>query len=221
MLFASLVATLLAMIIVPMPAWLLDIFLTANVMIAIAILPASFFISKRLKPASFPTILVIFTLFRLALNISTTRLILTQGYAGEVVSAFGSFAVGEKYVGSGVGFLFFTILVFIIIIWLAKHVSKIVAHSTLDSKAGKFYDSMNNAMKFIKGDAIACMIIILINIVAGFMIGIVQRGLDFESALRLYSLLTIGAGVAQQIPALIVAVSASIVVTRSARQKIS
>ncbi|MBI2342450.1 MAG: type III secretion system export apparatus subunit SctV [Deltaproteobacteria bacterium] len=243
-LFAALIVIPLAMIIVPMPTWLLDVLLTFSITLAIIILLVSFYISEALKVASFPTILLICTLFRLSLNISTTRLILANGYAGEVINAFGSFVVGGNYVVGGVLFLIITIVNFIVIAKGAERVSEVAARFTLDAMPGKqmsidadlragiiqveqalqrrqtlqresqMYGAMDGAMKFVKGDAIAGMVIILINIVAGFIIGVIQRDMTFVHAIQVYSLLTIGDGLVQQVPALVVSVSAGIVVTR-------
>ncbi|PIR16547.1 MAG: EscV/YscV/HrcV family type III secretion system export apparatus protein [Deltaproteobacteria bacterium CG11_big_fil_rev_8_21_14_0_20_49_13] len=243
-LFASFIVIPLGMIIVPMPTWLLDVCLTFSITLAVVILLVSFYISEALKIASFPTILLICTLFRLSLNISSTRLILAYGYAGEVINAFGDLVVGGNYVVGGVLFLIITIVNFIVIAKGAERVSEVAARFTLDAMPGKqmsidadlragiinveqallrrstlqresqMYGAMDGAMKFVKGDAIAGMVIIIINIVAGFIIGVVQRGMPLEQALRVYSLLTIGDGLVQQIPALIVSVSAGIVVTR-------
>jgi type III secretion protein V len=246
LLFAALIVIPLAMIIVPMPTWLLDVLLTFSITLAIIILLVSFYISEALRVASFPTILLICTLFRLSLNISTTRLILANGYAGEVINAFGSFVVGGNYVVGGVLFLIITIVNFIVIAKGAERVSEVAARFTLDAMPGKqmsidadlragiiqveqalqrrqtlqresqMYGAMDGAMKFVKGDAIAGMVIILINLVAGFIIGVVQRDMTFVHAIQVYSLLTIGDGLVQQLPALIVSVSAGIVVTRVA-----
>lgn len=243
-LFAALIVVPLAMIIVPMPTWLLDVLLTLSITIAIVILLVSFYISEALRVSAFPTILLICTLFRLSLNISTTRLILANGYAGEVVNAFGAFVVGGNYVVGGVLFLIITIVNFIVIAKGAERVSEVAARFTLDAMPGKqmsidadlragiinveqalarrstlqresqMYGAMDGAMKFVKGDAIAGMVIIIINIIAGFIIGVVQREMPFQQALQVYSLLTIGDGLVQQIPALVISVSAGIVVTR-------
>jgi len=243
-LFAGLIVIPMAMIIVPMPTWLMDVLLTFSITLAVVILLVSFYITDVLRIASFPTILLICTLFRLSLNISSTRLILADGYAGEVINAFGSFVVGGNYVVGGVLFLIITIVNFIVIAKGAERVSEVAARFTLDAMPGKqmsidadlragiinveqaiqrratlqresqMYGAMDGAMKFVKGDAIAGMVIIIINIVAGFIIGVVQRDMDFAKALQVYSLLTIGDGLVQQIPALIVSVSAGIVVTR-------
>ncbi len=241
---AGLVVVVVGMIIVPLPTWLIDILLTVSITFAVVILLASLYISETLKIASFPSILLVITLFRLSLNISSTRLILGEAYAGEVINAFGSFVVGGNYIVGGVLFLIITIVNFIVIAKGAERVSEVAARFTLDAMPGKqmsidadlragiinveqalhrrmqlqresqMYGAMDGSMKFVKGDAIAGMIVILINIVGGFIIGVVQRDLSFAQAIQTYSLLTIGDGLVQQIPALMVSVAAGIVVTR-------
>ena len=245
---AVLVIAVVGMMIIPLPTWLLDILLTIQITIAVIIILVALYISETLRIASFPTILLIITLYRLSLNISTTRLILAQANAGEVVRAFGSFVVRGNYIVGGILFLIVTLINFIVIAKGAERVSEVGARFTLDAMPGKqmsidadlragiinmeqaiqrrmhlqresqFYGAMNGAMKFVKGDAIAGMIIILINIIGGFIIGVAQRGMTFVDAIQVYSLLTIGDGLVQQIPALIISVSAGIVVTRVASE---
>ena len=245
---AVLVIMVVSMIIIPMPTWLLDILLTINITLAIIIVLVSLYINEALKIASFPTILLLATLYRLSLNISTTRLILANADAGEVVHAFGSFVVSGNYVVGGILFMIITLVNFIVIAKGAERVSEVAARFTLDALPGKqmsidadlragiinieqalerrsilqresqMYGAMDGAMKFVKGDAIAGIIIVLINIIAGFIIGVAIRGMDFTTAIRTYSLLTIGDGLVQQIPALIISVSAGIVVTRVASE---
>src|SRR3989338_8929632 len=241
---AVLVIAVLGMIIVPLPPFLLDIFLTISISLGVIILLVSLYITDALKLASFPTILLMTTLYRLSLNISTTRLILSQGYAGEVVEAFGNFVASGNFVVGIVLFLIITLVNFIVVAKGAERVSEVAARFTLDAMPGKqmsidadlragiinmeqalerrthlqresqMYGAMDGAMKFVKGDAIAGIIITLINVIAGFIIGVMQRGMDFAHALQLYTLLTIGDGLVQHIPALIISVSSGIVVTR-------
>lgn len=241
---AVLVIVIVGMIIIPLPTWLLDILLTIQITIAVIIVLVSLYITDTLRIASFPTILLITTLYRLALNISTTRLILAQADAGEVIRVFGSFVVRGNYIVGGILFVIITLVNFIVIAKGAERVSEVGARFTLDAMPGKqmsvdadlragiinmeqaiqrrqilqresqFYGAMDGAMKFVKGDAIAGMIVILINIIGGFIIGVAQRGMPFADAIQVYSLLTIGDGLVQQIPALIISVSAGIVVTR-------
>src|SRR3990167_7621987 len=244
LLLAGVVISVLGLIIVPLPNWLLDVLISTDLALGIVILLTALYVANALSIASFPTILLITTLYRLALNIAATRSILAMGDAGEVINAFGSFVVGGNYVVGGVLFLIITIVNFIVIAKGAERVSEVAARFTLDAMPGKqmsidadlragivnieqalarrlqlqresqLYGAMDGAMKFVKGDAIAGMVIILINIVAGFIIGVVQRDMTFMQAIQVYSLLTIGDGLVQQVPALIVSVSASIVVTR-------
>ncbi|HSA58532.1 MAG TPA: type III secretion system export apparatus subunit SctV [bacterium] len=245
---AALVLCVLGMIIVPLPTWILDILLTVDLAIAVIILLVALYISDALKIASFPTILLITTLYRLALNIASTRLILAEGHAGEVIHAFGSFVVGGNYVVGGILFAIITLINFIVIAKGAERVSEVGARFTLDAMPGKqmsidadlragiinmeqaqerrstlqresqLYGAMDGAMKFVKGDAIAGIIICLINIVGGFVIGVLQRGMAFGDSAKLYSLMTIGDGLVAQIPALVISVSAGVVVTRVASE---
>jgi type III secretion protein V len=245
---AALVLCVLGMIIVPLPTWMLDILLTIDLAIAVIILLVALYISDALKIASFPTILLITTLYRLALNIASTRLILAEGHAGEVIHAFGSFVVGGNYVVGGILFAIITLINFIVIAKGAERVSEVGARFTLDAMPGKqmsidadlragiinmeqaqerrstlqresqLYGAMDGAMKFVKGDAIAGIIICLINIVGGFVIGVLQRGMAFGDSAKLYSLMTIGDGLVAQIPALVISVSAGVVVTRVASE---
>ncbi len=248
LILAALVISVLGMIIIPLPSWLLDILITIDLAIGIVILLVALYITEALKIASFPTILLMTTLYRLALNIAATRLILAFGEAGEVIHAFGSFVVGGNYVVGGILFAIITLINFIVIAKGAERVSEVGARFTLDAMPGKqmsidadlragiinmeqaqerrqtlqresqLYGAMDGAMKFVKGDAIAGIIITIINIIGGFVIGVMQRGLPFAEALKHYTLLTIGDGLVAQIPALIISVSAGVVVTRVASE---
>jgi len=243
-LFAAFVISAVGMIMVPMPTWILDILLALSITMGVVIILVSLYISEALKIASFPTILLIATLYRLALNISSTRLILGRAYAGEVIRAFGNFVVMGNFIVGGILFLIITLINFIVIAKGAERVSEVAARFTLDAMPGKqmsidadlragiinmeqaiqrrqtiqresqMYGAMDGAMKFVKGDAIAGIVITLINIIGGFIIGVVQRDMSFSDAIRTYSILTIGDGLTQQIPALLISVSAGIVVTR-------
>src|SRR3990167_4460084 len=245
---AVFVILVIGMIVIPLPTWLLDILLTIQITLGIIILLSALYISDALKIASFPTILLLSTLYRLALNISTTRLILADGNAGEVVRAFGTFVVQGNYVVGGILFIIITLINFIVIAKGAERVSEVAARFTLDALPGKqmsidadlragiinmeqamerrqtlqresqLYGAMDGSMKFVKGDAIAGMIVILVNIIGGFIVGVAQRGLPFIEALQLYSLLTIGDGLVQQIPALIISGAGGIVVARVASE---
>jgi len=237
---------ILALLVVPIPAVLLDVLLAANITIAILVLMVSMYLTNPLELSVFPGLLLILTMFRLGLNVAATRLILGEAYAGEVITAFGSFVVKGNYV---VGFIIFLILVliqFVVIVKGAGRIAEVAARFTLDGMPGKqmaidadlnagmiteqearerrreisreaeFYGAMDGASKFVKGDAIAGLLINIVNIIGGFVIGVAQRGLSFTDALQTYTLLTVGDGLVTQIPALVVAVSAGMIVTRSA-----
>ncbi|MCX6151041.1 MAG: flagellar biosynthesis protein FlhA [Ignavibacteriales bacterium] len=236
---------ILGLMVIPLPAFLLDFFLALNISIAVLILVVSLYIKSPLEISVFPGLLLVLTLFRLALNISSTRLILIDGYAGKVIETFGQFVVSGSYV---VGFIIFIILViiqFIVIVKGSGRISEVAARFTLDAMPGKqmaidadlnsglinesdararrenisreaeFYGAMDGASKFVKGDAIAGLLINVINIVGGIIIGVAQRGLSISDALQTYTILTIGDGLVTQIPALIIATAAGMVVTRS------
>ncbi|NLB83635.1 MAG: FHIPEP family type III secretion protein, partial [Synergistaceae bacterium] len=230
---AALVILIVVMMIIPLPTWLLDILLSMNITIGVVVLLSTFYARRALDLAAFPTMLLIVTLFRLALNVSTTRLILLNADAGQVVSAFGNFVVGGNYVVGAVVFLILVVIQFVVITKGAERVAEVAARFTLDAMPGKqmaidadlnaglideagakdrrltiqreadFYGSMDGASKFVKGDAIAGLIITIINIVGGLAIGVLQRGFPLEKALGLYSLLTVGDGLVSQIPALL------------------
>lgn len=246
---AVLITAIVAMMIVPLPTPLLDILITINLTLAVTILLISLYVSEALAIATFPTILLITTLYRLGLNVSSTRLILLQGYAGEVIQSFGNFVVRGNYIVGGVIFLILTLIQFIVIAKGSERVAEVAARFTLDALPGKqmsidadlragiidqqearrrrqllqresqFYGAMDGAMKFVKGDAIAGIIITAINIIGGVIIGITQRGLTGVEALQLYGLLTIGDGLVSQIPALVISTAAGMVVTRVASEE--
>ena len=243
---AALVALIVGMLIIPLPTGLIDVLLSLNIALGVVILLTTFYAHGALDLSAFPTILLIVTLFRLALNVSTTRLILLTGDAGLVVSAFGNFVVGGNYVVGAVVFLILVIIQFIVITKGAERVAEVAARFTLDAMPGKqmaidadlnagliddtiakerrkniqreadFYGAMDGASKFVKGDAVAGLIITVINIVGGLAIGVLQRGLPLDKALGLYSLLTIGDGLVSQIPALLFSTATGVIVTRAA-----
>ncbi len=245
---AALVIGIIAMMIVPLPTFLLDLLLTLNITLAVTLLMVSLYIPSALKIAAFPAILLITTLFRLALNISSTRLILLQADAGEVIDSFGHFVVQGNYVVGAVIFLILTLIQFLVIAKGSERVSEVAARFTLDALPGKqmsidadlragafdldearrrralvqkesqLYGAMDGAMKFVKGDAIAGIIITSINIVAGIIIGVIQLGMPAGEAAQTYTLLTIGDGLVSQIPALLIATTAGIIVTRVASE---
>lgn len=242
------IITIVVMMIIPLPTMLLDLLLTLNITLALIIVMVAIYNIEPLDFSVFPSLLLITTLFRLALNVSSTRLILLDGHAGEVIAAFGNFVVGGNAV---VGFIVFVILIiiqFIVITKGAERVAEVAARFTLDAMPGKqmsidadlnaglitdkeardrrkniqreadFYGAMDGASKFVKGDAIAAIIIIVINIVGGFFVGMVQRNMDVLQALQAYTLLTVGEGLVNQIPALLISTATGIVVTRAASE---
>lgn len=238
------------MIIVPMPPLLLDLLLTINIALALAVLIITMYTHEPLQFSTFPALLLITTVFRLALNISATRLVLSQAYAGEVIETFGSFVVGAKDLsGLVVGLVIFTIIIviqFVVITSGAQRVAEVAARFTLDAMPGKqmaidadlnaglisddeartrrrdiekeadFYGAMDGASKFVRGDAIAAIVIVIINIIAGFFIGIIFRDMGMGEAAMRYTILTIGEGLVTQIPALLLSVGTGIIVTRAA-----
>ena len=235
-------------IIIPLPSWLLDFLIMVNIALSLIILIMTMFIKEALEFSVFPTILLLSTVLRLSLNISTTRGILSSGYAGEVIKAFGDFVMGGNAI---VGFLIFIIIVlvnFIVITKGSERVSEVAARFTLDAMPGKqmaidadlnsglineeqakkrrsniqreadFYGSMDGATKFVKGDAIMSIITTLVNLIGGVIIGMVQGGGDFTTILNTYSLATVGDGLCSQIPSLLISVATGMIVTRAASE---
>jgi flagellar biosynthesis protein FlhA len=243
------VLLVIALLVIPLPAFMLDILIATNIAVAVLILLVSLNLMNPLEISSFPTILLITTLYRLGLNVASTRLILGEGYAGEIIHAFGSFVIKGNYVVGIIIFLILMIINFIVIIKGSTRIAEVAARFTLDALPGKqmsidadlnagyidevtarnrresltresdFYGAMDGAAKFIRGDAIAALIIAGINILGGFTIGMLQRGLGLKEALSLYTILTIGDGLVTQIPALLISVAAGMVVTRSASKE--
>ncbi|HEY3424551.1 MAG TPA: flagellar biosynthesis protein FlhA, partial [Negativicutes bacterium] len=240
------IIAIVVMMIIPLPTFMLDLLLSLNITLALIIVMVAVYNIEPLQFSVFPSLLLVITLFRLALNVSSTRLILLEGYAGEVIMAFGNFVVGGNAL---VGFIVFVILIiiqFIVITRGAERVAEVAARFTLDAMPGKqmsidadlnsgaitdiearqrrkkiqreadFYGAMDGASKFVKGDAIAAIIIIIINIVGGFIVGMVQRDMGVVQALQSYTLLTVGEGLVNQIPALLISTATGIVVTRAA-----
>lgn len=239
---------IILMIIIPVPLFLLDILLSLNISIALLILVIAMYNKEALEFSSFPSMLLITTLFRLALNISTTRNILLQGNAGQVIEAFGNFVMGGNAVVGFIVFLIIVIVQFMVITKGSERVAEVAARFTLDAMPGKqmaidadlnsglidereakdrrskiqreadFYGSMDGASKFVKGDAIAGIIITFINIIGGFILGIVMMGMPFQEALARYTVLSVGDGLVSQIPALLISTGTGIVVTRAASE---
>lgn len=233
------------LLVVPLPAPLLDFLIVCNILLALLILLTSMFVKKPLDFSVFPSLLLVATLFRLGLNVASTRLVLGQGFAGQVIEAFGKVTVGGSLIIGAVVFLILVVIQFVVVTKGAERVAEVGARFTLDAMPGKqmaidadlnaglitdaearkrraevsaeadFYGAMDGASKFVKGDAIAGIIIIIINFVGGIAIGVLQRGMEAVDALNTYGLLTMGDGLVTQIPALLMAVSTGMIVTRS------
>jgi flagellar biosynthesis protein FlhA len=239
------VVGIIMLLVVPVPAWLLDTLIIVNIMLALVILLTTMFVKKPLDFSVFPSLLLVATLFRLGLNVASTRLVLGDGYAGQVIQAFGHVAVGGSIIIGAVVFLILIVIQFVVVTKGAERVAEVGARFTLDAMPGKqmaidadlnaglisedqararraevsaeadFYGAMDGASKFVKGDAIAGILIIVINVVGGIAIGMIQRGMELGDAVNSYTLLTIGDGLVTQIPALLMAVSTGMIVTRS------
>ncbi len=248
-LFAIAVVGIVVMFIIPMPTFLMDLLLTANITFSMIIILVSLYITEPLQVSVFPSLLLVATLFRLALNVSTTRLILGQGYAGRIIMSFGNFVVGGNYVVGIIIFIILVVIQFIVITKGAERVAEVAARFTLDAMPGKqmsidadlnagiisekeaqsqrakirqeadFYGAMDGASKFVKGDAIAGIIITAINIIGGLVIGVFQQGLGLAEAAQTYTLLTVGDGLVSQIPALLISTATGMVVTRAASEE--
>jgi flagellar biosynthesis protein FlhA len=242
------VVSIVLMLVVPLPAAVLDLLIAVNIVGSLLILLVSMQIKRPLDFAVFPSLVLIATLMRLALNVSSTRLVLSDGYAGKVIEAFGHFVIGGSLIVGLVIFVILTIIQFVVITNGAGRVAEVGARFTLDAMPGKqmaidadlnaglinekqarkrrkevtseadFYGSMDGASKFVKGDAIAAIIITLINLIGGFAVGVMQRGLAPGEAVSTYSLLTVGDGLVSQIPALLISTATGLIVTRSASE---
>ena len=248
------VVALLAMVVLPLPPFLLDLLFSFNIALSLTIMLASIYVLKPLHFASFPAVLLIATLLRLALNVASTRIVLMEGHtgtsaAGNVIEAFGEFVIGGNYT---VGFVVFAILViinFVVVTKGATRIAEVSARFTLDSMPGKqmaidadlnaglidqdqararreeimqesdFYGSMDGASKFVRGDAVAGILILFINIIGGFIIGVAQHDLSFAEAAHNYTLLTIGDGLVAQIPSLLLSTAAALLVTRTTKEE--
>jgi type III secretion protein V len=243
---AVVMAAIVGAMIVPLPAWLLDVGIAINLAAALSLLVAALYAKDALKVAAFPTLLLLTTLFRLAMNVSSTRLALSEGHAGEIIEAFGEFVVRGDYVVGAVIFAILTLVQFLVVTKGAERVAEVSARFTLDAMPGKqmsidadlragaitqeqarnrrrhleresqMFGSMDGAMKFIKGDVIAGLIIVVINMLGGVAIGTIQNGMTISEAAATYALISIGDGLVSQIPSLCIAVAAGLVVTRVA-----
>ncbi len=234
------------LLIMPIPTALLDLFLALNIGLSLLVLLAIVYVKEPPEFSSFPTLLLALTLFRLALNISSTRQVLVNGYAGQVIDAFGHFVIQGNYIVGAVVFLILVVINFVVITKGAGRIAEVSARFTLDALPGKqmaidaelnagiidevqatarrlkvqkeadFYGAMDGASKFVRGDAIAGIIITLVNVIGGFAIGVLQMGMSLGEALQKFTLLSIGDGLVSQIPALILSVGAGLLVTRAA-----
>ncbi|HHY77115.1 MAG TPA: flagellar biosynthesis protein FlhA [Clostridiales bacterium] len=242
------VIAIVLLIIIPIPTFLMDMLLTFNISLSLVILIGTMYIKEALEFSIFPTLLLITTLFRLALNISSTRLILSNADAGNVIEVFGNFVIGNNVIVGVLIYLIIVIIQFLVITKGAERVAEVAARFTLDAMPGKqmaidadlnsgliseneakerrkkiqreadFYGAMDGASKFVKGDAIAGIIITIINITAGFIIGVLQKGMGIAEAASVYTNLTIGDGLVSQIPALLISTATGIIVTRAANE---
>ncbi len=239
------VLAILVILIIPIPAWSLDIFLTLNISLSMVVLLGTIYLKKPVEFAVFPSLLLILTLFRLALNVASTKLILGQAAAGNVIDAFGSFVTGNNYVVGVVVFSIIVVIQFVVITKGATRISEVAARFTLDAMPGKqmgvdadlnaglisedqararrreieqeadFYGAMDGATKFVRGDAVAGIIITIVNILVGLIVGVWQRGFSLSEAAQIYTQLTVGDGLVTQVPAVIISVAAGIIVTRT------
>ncbi|MFW5955501.1 MAG: FHIPEP family type III secretion protein, partial [Rhodothermales bacterium] len=231
--------------VVPLPTFMLDMLLTANIAISLGVLLTAFYATRPLEFAIFPGLLLVTTLFRLSLNVASTRLILSQADAGSLISAFGQFVVAGNYVVGTIIFLVLVLINFIVITKGSGRIAEVAARFTLDALPGKqmaidadlnagliderdarrrrdeigreadFYGAMDGASKFVRGDAIAGLLITLINIIGGLVVGVVQHGMSFGRAGETFTLLSIGDGLVSQIPALLISTAAGLIVSRA------
>src|SRR5437764_8974806 len=249
LLAAAAVVLVVVMMIVPLPTFLVDFFITMNICGALAILVSTMYLARALDFSSFPSLLLLTTLFRLAINVSVTRLVLLHGDAGHVVKAFGQFVVGGNVVIGLVIFLILVVIQFVVVTNGAGRVAEVAARFTLDAMPGKqmaidadlnaglitdddarnrrteigreadFYGAMDGASKFVKGDAMAAVLITAINLIGGIVVGVVQQGMPMSEAINHFSLLSVGDGLCAQIPALLISVATGIIATRTAPEQ--
>jgi flagellar biosynthesis protein FlhA len=245
---ATLLVVIIALMLVPLPTFILDILLTLNIAFSLVILLVAMYLKEPLEFASFPSVLLIITVLRLALNVAASRLILTYAFAGDVISAFGTFVVGGNYIVGAIIFIIITIVNFVVITKGSERVAEVAARFTLDAMPGKqmsidadlnaglidateararrrkiereatFFGSMDGSNKFVRGDSIAGIIIVLVNIIGGILVGWLQGGMGIMEALAVYALLTIGAGLVAQITSLLISIATGLVITKSASE---
>src|SRR5471032_2569811 len=243
---AVVVMAIVFIFIVPLPTWLVDILIALNICISCLLIVLALYLPGPLAFSSFPSILLLTTMFRLALSIATTRLILLEKDAGDIVEAFGNFVVGGNLAVGMVIFLILTLVNFLVITKGSERVAAVAARFSLDAMPGKqmsidsdlraglidgtqardkreqlsresqLFGAMDGAMKFVKGDAVAGLVIVFINLIGGFAIGVLQNGMEAADAMHLYSVLTIGDGLIAQIPALLISLTAGMIITRVA-----
>jgi len=246
---ACAMGAILAALIVPLPPWLLDVGLALNLAAAVALLVTALSVKEALQVTAFPTLLLFTTLFRLALNVSSTRLALAEAHAGQVIQSFGEFVVRGDYLVGGVIFAILTLVQFLVVAKGAERVAEVSARFTLDAMPGKqmsidadlragavdqaearrrrrnleresqMFGAMDGAMKFVKGDVIAGLVIVLVNLLGGLAVGVLEHGMTAQEALATYALIAIGDGLVSQIPSLSIAVAAGLVVTRVAGER--
>ncbi|MGZ4496006.1 MAG: flagellar biosynthesis protein FlhA [Nocardioides sp.] len=239
------IVMIVVMLVVPLPAIVLDLLIAMNITGALLVLMVAMFVARPLDFAAFPAVILVMTLFRLALNVSATRLVLLHGYAGKVIDTFGHFVVGGSLIVGLIVFAILLVIQFTVITNGAGRVAEVGARFTLDAMPGKqmaidadlnsglidedqarrrradvhaeadFYGAMDGASKFVKGDAVAAVIITLVNLVGGFAVGVGQNGMPFGEAINTYSLLSVGDGLVSQIPALLLSVATGLIVTRA------
>ena len=242
---ALFIMALVLILIIEMPNWVINFSISLNITLGIVLLMISLYVQKPLELAAFPSIILIGTMFRLVLSIASTRLILAKGDAGEVVHAFGTFVTGGNMIVGGVIFLIITVVQFMVITKGAERIAEVAARFALDAMPGKqmtidadfnaglispeeavkkredlqressLFGSMDGSMKFVKGDTIAGIIIVLINIVGGLCIGCLVNQMPIADAVGKYTVLTIGDGLASQLPSLLMSIAAGIVMTRA------
>lgn len=239
------IVLIVVMLVVPLPAMVLDLLIALNITSALLVLLVAMFVHRPLEFSAFPAVVLVLTLFRLALNVSATRLVLLDGYAGKVIDTFGHFVVGGSLIVGLIVFAILLIIQFVVITKGAERVAEVGARFTLDAMPGKqmaidadlnsglidedearrrrhevhaeadFYGAMDGASKFVKGDAIAAIVITMVNLIGGFAVGMAQKGMSFGDAITTYSLLSVGDGLVSQIPALLLSTATGLIVTRN------
>lgn len=249
LIFAGLLVIVIALIIVPLPAFVMDILIAGNIAISLMVLLVSMFLKEPLDFAAFPSMLLFVTLYRVSINIAASRLILLNAYAGEVIASFGNFVVAGNYIVGGIVYIIITLVQFIVITKGSERVAEVAARFTLDAMPGKqmsidadlnaglidanqakerrrkiekestFFGAMDGSNKFVRGDSIASIIITIVNLIGGILVGWLQRGMDVMQAIQTFALLTIGCGLVIQIPALLVSIATGMVITKAATEE--